>query len=137
VCARPGDRYVPGVDRQAIARARRAKQVREQLADERDREAALQEQLEDLIGEADGPALDEQLFAQMDAEEAKLVRDGLFGMAEEAAPEESFWSEEDGDGPVEEDRDELEEEIARLEREVATCRRRQQAYERYLELLGE
>ena len=110
--------------------------MREQLADEREREAALQHQLEELIAEVDGPGVDEQLFAQMDAEDAKLVRDGLLGTPDEGlVPEESFWGEDDGAAPF--GQAELEEEITRLEREVATSRRRQQAYERYLELLGE
>jgi hypothetical protein len=124
------------VDREAIARARRAKQAREQLAEEREREALLQEELEERVGEADGPALDEQLFAQMDADDAKLIRGGLAGLPEDGPPaEETFWDDED-EGPGEQDGNELEEEIARLVRELETCRRRQRAYARYLELLG-
>jgi hypothetical protein len=122
------------VDRQAIARARRAKQAREQLAEEREREAALQEELEERVAEVDGPELDEQLFAQMDTEDVKLVRDRLAGRFEDGPPsEESFWGEDELSG---DDGSELEEEIDRLEGELATCRRRQRAYERYLGLLG-
>lgn len=125
------------MNRQAIARARRAKQAREQLAEEREREAALQEELEERVAEADGPALDEQLFRQMDAGDANLVRSRLAGVPDDGPPaEESFWGDEE-DGPGEQEGKELEEEIARLERELATCRQRQRAYERYLELLLE
>jgi hypothetical protein len=123
------------VDRQAIARAQRARQAREQLAEEREREAALQEALEERVGEVDGPALDELVFAQMDAAEADLVRDRLAGRAEDGPPpEESFWGDDDAADAA--DGDELEEEISRLARELETCRKRQQAYERYLRLLG-
>lgn len=124
------------MDRQAIARRRRADQVSELLADERAREQALQEELEERIAEADGPALDEEVFARMSPEEADLVRDRLvvsLDDGDDLPEEESFWDEDEAPA---EPGSELEGEIARLEEEVALCRRRQEAYRRYLELLG-
>jgi hypothetical protein len=123
------------VDRQAIARRRRAKQARELLEDERERERALQEELEERVAESDGPALDDAVFARMEADEAALLRNRLAWIPDDGPPpEESFWGE---DEPSESERDEVEEEIARLERELALCRRLQEASRRYLELLGE
>ncbi len=125
------------MDRQAIARRRRAEQVRELLAEERDREQVLIEALEERIAEADGPKLDDEVFARMPPEEAALVRSRLGvepGAEEELASEESFWDEVDAEAGS--DGSELEEEIVRLEGEVALCRRQQEAYRHYLELLG-
>jgi hypothetical protein len=132
------------VDREPIARARRRQQVQEHLAEQRELEASLRDELEERIAEVEGPKLDEQVFAQMDPADAKLVRDGLAGIFEEIQPDEaSFWTEEeasfwddDQDTVDSESPEALEEEIARLERELETCRRRQRAYERYLALLG-
>lgn len=125
------------MDREPIARERRRQQAQEHLEQERELETALRDQLEERVAEAEGPRLDEQVFAQMDAAEAKLVRDGFAGIVEDGQPDESsFWGDEE---PWPEDFDtgeDIEEEITRLERELEACRRRQQAYERYLELLG-
>ena len=132
------------VDREAIARARRRVQVEEHLADEREREVALRETLEERIVEADGPALDEGVFASLSPEEAQLVRNALTGVVLVAEPppegSESFWG--DAEEPLEDQsadpdslRAELEEEIARLQGELEACRARQQAYERYLQAL--
>ena len=125
------------VDREAITRARRRMQAEELLADERDREAALRDALEERISEADGPALDEQIFASLSPEEARLVRNGLTGVLDdETPPDEAFWGEEEEPEVDEESvQAELEEEIARLQAEVEACRARQQAYERYLQVL--
>ena len=121
------------MDREAIARARRRQQLLEALESERDREQALTEQLGEVITSADGPRLDESVFERMDAEDASLVRDAL-------AEEELDLGEEAGEftfdvDSYEEADDSLEDEIVRLERELELCRRRQQAFERYLELL--
>lgn len=129
------------MDREAIARARRRKQAEEHLAEQREREAALRNELEERIAEADGPALDERVFASLSPEEAKLVRDGLAGVVDDAPPpEESFWGDEEEpweDQSADPDslRADLEEEIARLQGELEACRARQQAYERYLQAL--
>lgn len=129
------------MDRDPIVRAHRRQQVQEYLAEQRELETSLREELEERITEVEGPKLDEQVFAQMDPAEAKLVRNGLAGIFEEVQPDEaSFWGEEEtsfwGDEEDPDSPEALEEDIARLERELDACRRRQQAYERYLELLG-
>src|SRR5262245_34775906 len=130
--------YIRAVDRQAIARAGRARQTREHLAVEREREAALQEELEDHVGEAEGPAIDEEVFARMDPEDARLVREASAGVPDDGPPpgDPSWRGEGEEYAAPGAERDGVEEEVARLERELATCRRRQRAYERYLELLG-
>jgi hypothetical protein len=130
-----GRGYVPAVDRQSIARGRRAKLVRELLTEEREREQAIQEALEDRIEEADGPALDEQVLARMNPDEAGLVRSRLSTNIDDGVPPEESWDEDEPETVA--DTDDLEEEIARLEQELTVCRRRQEAYRRYLDLLGE
>lgn len=108
----------------------------ESLEFERNREAALAEQLEEIVVEGEGPAIDEEAFARMAPEDVELVRASLespsfdlFGDEESLYPQASEDNSED-DGS-------LEEEIARLEEEIAASRRRQRAFERYLEALGE
>ncbi len=123
------------MDRQSIARARRAKLVRELLTEEREREQAIQEALEDRIEEADGPGLDEQVLARMNPDEAGLVRSRLSTNIDDGVPPEEFWDEDEPETVA--DTDDLEEEIVRLEQELTVCRRRQEAYRRYLDLLGE
>ena len=141
---RPGGDDNAAVDREAITRARRRAQLEEHLADEREREAALSETLETRIVEADGPALDEGVFARLSPEDARLVRDALTDAVLVAEPPseglESFWG--DGEEPFEDPspdpdslRAELEEEIARLQGELEACRARQRAYEHYLQAL--
>ena len=104
--------------------------MQDALEFERDRETALVEQLEHTLAEADGSGLDETIFAGMEPGDAEIVRETLQGPSEEFEEEEFFLEgEEAGSEP---DPDAVEEEIARLEQELADCRRRQQAFERYL-----
>jgi hypothetical protein len=113
-----------------MARRRRRRQVEEALADERSREAALAERLEDVVAEEGGALVDELAFARMDPEDVAVVREALAGL-------EPFEGDEELD-PAE--AAELEqarvEEIERLQGEIADSRRRQQAFARYLEALG-
>ena len=128
------------MDRQAIARAQRRRQAVDALQDERSRGEALQEQLETIVGEIEGPALDEAAFAAMEPGDVDVVRPLLYG-EEDEPPEEPDdpllleWYEAVAD--PEPDPAEQEEEIARLQQELADSRRRQLALERYLEALGE
>lgn len=126
--------YLWTVDREAIARARRRQQILEALESERDREKALTEQLAETVTSADGPRLDESVFERMAPDDVTLVREALaeeqLDLGEEA---DEFSFDVDSE---EEPGDSLEDEIERLGRELELCRRRQQAYERYLELLG-
>jgi hypothetical protein len=125
--------YRAGVDREAIARSRRRRQVEEALDDERGREAALAERLEEVVAEEEGPRIDERVFARMDPGDAELVRDVL-------AEPPLFDEDEDDPGFFAVEGEELEhagvdDEIARLQDEVADSQRKQLAYRRYLEAL--
>jgi hypothetical protein len=118
------------VDRDALARAGRRRQVLEALEFERERETALVQQLEHTLAEAEGARLDEPVFAGMAPEAVEIVRETFQGPQEELEDEEFFLEREEfGEEP---DPEAVEEEIARLEQQLADCRRRQQAFERYL-----
>jgi hypothetical protein len=127
--------YRSAVDREAIARGERRRRIEETLDEERGREKALTERLNEVVAEAEGSRIDEQAFARMDPEDVALVR--------EALEEPSFFDEGEEDTDFlsldregqEQDADEVEEEIARLQAEIAASRRRQLGYERYLEAL--
>ena len=109
------------MDRESVARARRRQQALENLEFERERQAALAEQLGDILIEARGWRSDRELLSRLEPAEARVLRDAGF----EAMPLDK------------EQLAELDEEIVRLEGEVAECRLRQRAYERYLDVLGE
>jgi hypothetical protein len=94
------------------------------LEDERGREVTLAERLEEVVAEADGPRIDEQIFGRLDPEDVAFVRDVL-------QPASAF-EDEDGDAGAS---DWADEEIARLRDEIAESRRRQLAFERYLNAL--
>ncbi|HEU0336933.1 MAG TPA: hypothetical protein VFR43_10285 [Gaiellaceae bacterium] len=115
------------MDRDAIARRRRRDQVLEALTFERQREAALRDQLEEVVLEQDGPRIDAEAFARMEPDDVAVVRELLDG----------GWSpvddDEDDDDGLEVDEDE--DEVERLQGEIESCRARQRALERYLEAL--
>jgi hypothetical protein len=120
------------VDRQAIAREVRRRQILEQLDFERERETALTEQLHEVVVEEEGARVDEAVFASMDPEDVAVVREALGEAGEfEAEFEDEI---ELADESAEDET--VEDEIARLEAELADCGRRQRAFESYLELLG-
>jgi hypothetical protein len=131
------------VELREIARTQRRRQALEALEFERDREAALRGQLEETATEIEGPKVDEETFAALDAEDVEIVRQTLLDASHSF--DETF-DDEDGedwlaefrvDGMSEEE--ELEErlgEVARLEGEIRDSRRRQQALERYVEALS-
>lgn len=108
----------------------------ESLEFERSREAALAEQLEEIVVEGEGPAIDEEAFARMAPEDVELVRASLESPSFELFDDEEglYYPQPSADDA--EDEGSLEEEIARLQEEIAASRRRQQAFERYLEALG-
>jgi hypothetical protein len=133
------------VDRAAIARSERHRQVVEALEGERDRAAALEEQIVSIVLELEGPGVDEAVFASMAPEDVEIVRrvvhgdlaDDPGGFAEEwlefaegSPDEDEGWQDEQSE------RDELEAEIVRLRQEITSCERQQQALERYLAALG-
>ena len=89
------------------------------------------EQIELVIVEIEGPKVDAAAFERMSAADAEVVR------------EELVVTNDDGAGYFERDDvivfDEVDphaEELARLNEELADCRRRQRAFESYLEALG-
>ncbi len=122
------------MDREAIARAQRRQQALESLESERDREAALLDQLQAVIAEEEGPRIDEAAFAKMEPEDVEVVRDALGATPWGADEELGFGLEVDD--LSDDEGESIEEEIARLQEEIARSRRRQGAFERYLEALG-
>jgi hypothetical protein len=107
----------------------------EELEFERERAAALQEEIARLVVELEGPVLDEEVFARLPPADVELVQSSLqSGPAADDADDE--WFEIEADDP-ETLRDETEQEIRRLEAEIAASSRRQEAFERYLKALGE
>lgn len=121
------------MDREAIARGRRRQQVVDHLEFEREREALLRDQLEDVVTEQHGPALDERVFATLDGEDVAVLREAIGAPVDEFEDEEFQidWEADDDDGE-----DPVEAELARLQAEITESRRRQGAYERYLAALG-
>ena len=120
------------MDRDAIARGQRRRQIEEARVEEETREQALAERLEEVVTERDGARVDEEAFARMAPEDVALVRDVL------EAPVFVEEDEDTGEPDVEaeaQDEAEFEAEIARLESEITESQRRQLAYLRYREAL--
>ena len=120
-----------------MARTQRRRQVEEALEDERGREAALAEQLEEVVVELEAPTIDAQVFERLEPEDVAIVRQALgarspFDEEEERYDDdpEAFLISFDDVGS-----DGTDEEIARLQDEIAGSRRRQQALQRYLDAL--
>jgi hypothetical protein len=129
------------VDLREIARGRRRRQGLEALEFERDREAALREQLEETITELEGASVDNETFARMAPEDVDIVRQTLFDMGDAFEPgvdgeADEDWLAEFMEGSPEVDREEQLGEVARPEAEIGESRRRQGALERYLEALA-
>jgi hypothetical protein len=124
------------VDRDAIARSQRRRQMQEARADEQQRELALAERLEEVITEREGTRVDAEAFLRMEPEHVALVREVLETpvFLEEEDETADFDSEFDFDPDVDEEAD-AEAEIVRLQSEIAESRRRQLAYQRYVDAL--
>ena len=132
------------MDLREIARSQRRRQVLDVLQFERDREAALSEQLNETATELEGSAVDEEAFARMAPEDVDIVRQALLDTGQAFNSElggepgedwlEEFRVTEDDSGADE--REERLAEVARLEREIEESRRRQLALERYVEALA-
>ena len=127
------------MDVEAMARAQRRRQANEALEFERDREAALQEQLEAVVADVEGPRIDEAAFARMAPADAELARailaSGVDAEDSDLDPLDEEWLVE-GDTP-EEESESFEDEMRRLQDQIAESRRLQQALESYLRALGE
>jgi hypothetical protein len=123
------------VDRDAIARSQRHRQIEEARADEERREQALAERLEEVVTEREGARVDGEAFARMTPEDVALVREVLevpvFSEDEDDTGE-LVDAEGDADAQAEA---ETEAEIARLQSEIAESQRRQLAYLHYREAL--
>jgi hypothetical protein len=108
--------------------------MEEARAEEEQRELTLAERLEEVITEREGTRVDAETFARMDAEHVALVREVL------ETPVFLEEADETGDGdsgydPETDEEAEAEAEIARLQGEIAESRRRQLAYQRYVDAL--
>lgn len=128
------------MDRDAIARNQRRRQIEEARAEEHGRELALAERLEELVTEREGEGVDVEAFARMEPEDVALVREVLdvpVVLEDDDDSGEDDPGEDDIDEPGGgEDMDaETEAEIARLQSEIAESQRRQLAYVRYLDAL--
>jgi len=123
------------VDRVAIARAERRRQALDELEYERDRAAAMKEEIARLVLDLEGPRLDEEVFARLAPADVELVQ-GSFQSGPTADDADDEWIELHADDP-ETLRAEAEEEIRRLEAEIAASTRRQEAFQRYLDALDE
>lgn len=125
------------MDVEAMARAQRRRQAKEALEFERDREAVLQEQLEAVVAEVEGPRVDEETFARMPPEDAELAREvlasGLEGEDPDLDPDDEWFDLGETSEP---DAEPFEDEVRRLEAEIAESRRLQQALKSYLDALG-
>jgi hypothetical protein len=127
------------VDREAIAREVRRRQVQETLDFEREREQTLKEQVEIVITEVEGKKVDEDVYARMSPEDAEIVAAELDPPGVEAEEDPGFFFERDDLFNLDDDEPEIdphEEELMRLNGELDDCRRRQRAFEAYLEALG-
>ena len=124
-----------------IAREQRRRQAQEALEFERDRASSLEEQVEAIVAELEGPRIDEETFATMAPEDVEVVRVALL-LDGDREGSENEWPELEGvsfeDDPEETEtgtEDDTEDEIARLQEEIAASRRRQEALERYIHAL--
>jgi hypothetical protein len=120
------------MDREQIAREVRRRQATETLEFEREREKTIEEQIELVIVEIEGPKVDAAAFERMSADDAEIVREELVVIADDDGA--GFF--ERDDVIVFDEVDPHAEELARLHDELADCRRRQRAFESYLEALG-
>lgn len=125
------------MDREAIGRARRRTLVLERLEDERNREAALVDRLEEIVTELVGPAIDQAAYAQLAADQVPVVREAIEGREDDDYGTSWFSElEEDAIEDGEEDAFDAEAEIARLEGEIAASRSRQEALQAYLDAIS-
>ena len=134
---RPSPRlhYLVAVETDGIVRARRRQQALDALEFERDREAALLAQIDEVLTELDGPRIDAAAFARMEADDVELVRETL---DPDHVTSEEEPLELEGESAAESARlrrEEQEAERLRLGELVAECRRCQKALESYIQAL--
>jgi hypothetical protein len=126
------------MDVEAIARTQRRRQALEALEFQRDREAALQGQLEAIVAEVQGPLIDEAAFTRMAPEDVELARgileSGLDSVESDVDSPDEEWLDDDETPELESEY--YEAELGRLQDEIADSRRLQQALRSYLDALG-
>ena len=124
------------MDRDAVARAGRRAQAEEALADEREREAALRREVAEVVLEREGPRIDAEAFAGLDADVVRRVRAALGQLDDEPEDEDPFA--DDLYVVLEDDPDEPEEdELGRLESEIAESQQVQGALESFIAVLDQ
>jgi hypothetical protein len=115
------------VDRDAIARKRRRRDFQEALEEEREREAALREQIELVVGDEEGARIDRELLELLEPADAALLTDLFSTSTSTDDGDEVDWEEDAGDPG---------DEVARLSEEIEHSQARQRALERAAQLLG-
>lgn len=124
------------MDRDAVARAGRRAQAEEALDFERRREAALRQQLAELVLEEDGARVDAAAFAELDEDDAGRVRAALGLLDEDQTDDEEdpFAQDVYVDFEDQPDADEAEgeDEASRLQREIDDSLRIQAALQRFI-----
>ena len=123
------------MDRDAIAREWRRREAIEALEFEREREAALQDQVAETVLEEDGPRVDREVFARLSEADVAVVRDALGRLGEDDPAEDDPFADPDGYISFADEPEEETDELGRLQAEIATCRERQGALERYIAVL--
>ncbi|MGL6278775.1 MAG: hypothetical protein ACRC50_04370 [Gaiella sp.] len=118
------------LDRDAIARARRRRELEEALVDETERELALREQVEAIVLEAEGPRIDAALRAALSPEDVDVLAEVLAG--DDAATAEAAWEDE---WELEVEPLDLDAALARLGAEIDACAARRDALTRAIALL--
>jgi hypothetical protein len=124
------------VDRDAVARAGRRAQAEDALLFERDREAALRQQLAEIVLEEEGARVDAAAFAALDEDEVRRVRAALGQVDEDDVEEDPFADDlyVAFEGEPDEQEDD-EDEAARLQSEIEESLRTQAALERFIAAL--
>ena len=110
--------------------------MQETLEFEREREQTLKEQIEIVITEVEGKNVDQAVFARMSPEDVEIVEAELSPPSIESEEDTSFFFERDDLINLDDEYvDPHAEELARLNAELEDCRRRQRAFEAYLDAL--
>lgn len=123
------------MDRDAVARAGRRAQAEEALAFEREREAALREQVEALVLEEAGADVDAAAFAELADDDVERVRAALGEVAILVEEDDDPFDDEPYVTFDDPDDEPAEDEVGRLGAEIDDSRRTQAALERYIAAL--
>ncbi len=125
------------MDRDAIARERRRREALDALEFERDREATLRDQVDEIVLEQERARIDSDAFARMEPEDADIVRD-ILGDEVDSDDEVDEWEDPFAglDDEVEPEDDEpTPDEVGRLLGVIEDSRLRQRALERFVAAL--